>query len=164
MQYESSTKPAIPSEITLGTYTFSLVESLALVRDETGAIVEKRPQAQYYKAGTVPLHKHGDGPFCKFGVSVPKGLVGVYALLVDGEVRYIGECADLRNRFSYGYGHISPKNCYKGGQGTNLKINRQVLEVTKAAGRVDLYFYMTSERKKIERQLLDLYSPPWNDK
>ena len=148
----------------LGPYTFSLVESLALERDQTGAIVEKRPQAQYYKAATVPLHKHGDGSFCKFGISVPRGLVGVYALLVDGKVRYIGECEDLRKRFSYGYGNISPRNCYKGGQGTNLKINRQVLEVTKAAGRVDLYFYETSERKKIERQLLNSYSPPWNDK
>lgn len=164
VQQETLASPDVPSEIALGSYTFSLVESLVLEHDETGVIAERRPQAQYYKADLVPLHKHGEGPFCKFGISVPLGLVGVYALLVDGQVRYIGESEDLRKRFSYGYGNISPRNCYKGGQGTNLKINRRVLEVAKAAGRVDLYFYGTNARKQVERQLLDIYSPAWNDK
>ena len=164
MQSETLTAPSVPAEITLGMFPFALVESLVLDRDQAGTIVEKLPQAQYYKAGLVPLHKHGDGPFCKFRITVPKGMMGVYALQVDGMVRYIGECEDLRKRFSYGYGNISPRNCYKGGRGTNLKINRKVLEVVRAAGRVDLYFYKTTERKQIERQLLDTYSPPWNDK
>lgn len=164
MQPETSTAPTVPVEIKLGEYTFALVESLVLERDQAGIVVEKRPQAHYYKAGLIPLHKHGVGPFCKFGITVPIGLVGVYALLVDGMVCYIGECVDLRKRFSYGYGNVSPRNCYKGGQGTNLKINRKVLEVVQASGRVDLYFYETSERKQVERQLLKACAPPWNDK
>lgn len=148
--------------IALGGYDFALAESLILERDASGAIVESRPQDRYDKAGIVPLHAHGHGSFCKFRISVPKGLTGVYALVVDGSVRYVGECADLGKRFGSGYGNISPKNCYEGGQRTNCRINRRVLEVAQAGGRVDLYFHETAERKTVERRILSSYSPAWN--
>jgi hypothetical protein len=151
-----------PAPITLGGRDFTFVGSLIPDRDASGAIAEVRPQARYKKADVVPLHPHGHGPFCKFRISVPKGLTGVYALVVDGTVRYIGECQDLGKRFSSGYGNISPKNCYEGGQRTNCKINRRVLEVTQVGGRVDLYFHATAERKTVERQLLAGDLPPWN--
>lgn len=139
-----------------------MVEALVPKRDASGAIVEFLPQARYKKADVVPLHLHGYGPFCKFRISVLKGLVGVYALVVDGTVRYIGECEDLGKRFRSGYGNISPVNCYEGGQRTNCKINRRVLEVAHAGGRVNLYFYATAQRKTVEKQLLARYSPSWN--
>jgi hypothetical protein len=153
---------AAPPTIRLGGYNFAWMESLVPELDASGAIAEFRPQGRYKNAGIVPLHEHGHGPFCKFRVPVPKGLAGVYALVVNGSVRYIGECEDLRKRFGSGYGTISPINCYKGGQRTNCKINRRVLEVAQAGGRVDLYFYATAERKTVERELLASYSPPWN--
>ena len=117
----------------------------------------------FAKSDAVPLHKHGHGTFCKFRISVPKGLAGVYALVVDGSVRYIGECEDLGKRFNMGYGNISPRNCYEGGQRTNCKINRRVLDVSKAGGRVDLYFHPTPLRQTVEKQLVASCPPPWND-
>ncbi|MGH2560697.1 MAG: GIY-YIG nuclease family protein [Thermomicrobiales bacterium] len=121
------------------------------------------PQGRYTKCDVSPLHKHGHGTFCKFLISVPKGLIRVYALVVDGSARYIGECEDLGKRFKMGYGNISPRNCYKGGQQTNCKINRRVLDVSKAGGRVDPYFHPTPQRKPVEKQLVSTYAPPWND-
>jgi len=88
--------------------------------------------------------------------------MGVYALMKDGAVCYIGECEDLGKRFNMGYGNISPKNCYQGGQPTNCKINHRVLEVSKAGGRIDLYFHQTSQRKAVEKLLIVRCSPPWN--
>ncbi len=137
-------------------------ESLSPRRDESGRIVEISPQHLYEKADICPLHEHGHGTFCKFSISAANGLVGVYALIVGESVHYIGECADFRKRFNMGYGNISPKSCYKGGQPTNCKINRRVLDVTRSGGRVDLYFYSTDARKSVERELVTQYLPPWN--
>lgn len=150
------------SVIRLESYDFVLVAPLMPERETTGAIRELGPQGLYAKAASVALHKHGQGAFCKFRISVPRGLVGVYALTVNGEVRYIGECEDLGKRFNAGYGNISPKNCYVGGQPTNCKINRRVLDVSKMGGRVDLYFHPTMQRKMVEAQLIATCSPPWN--
>jgi hypothetical protein len=146
--------------LVLGGRDFALVQHLAPERNEEGAIREVSPQGRYKKA--IPLHQYGHGTFCAFRIAVPAGLVGVYALVVDGSVRYLGECADLGTRFNGGYGTISPRNCYVGGQSTNCKINRRVLDVSKAGGRVDLYFHPTPQRKTVEAHLIAAYLPPWN--
>jgi hypothetical protein len=124
-----------------------------------GSIRELSPQG---RPTNVPLHKHGHGTFCTFHVAIQKGLVGVYALVVDGSVRYIGKCEDLGQRF-YNYGNISRSSCYKrGGQSTFCKINHRVLEVSKAGGRVDLYFHPTPQQLTVKRHLIAQFSPPWN--
>jgi hypothetical protein len=152
------------SEFQFGEWRFSFRESLSLERDDAGAIREFRPQERYAQASVVPLHSFGDGPFCSFRITAEPGLVGVYALVEGGQVRYVGECEDLRERFNTGYGNISPRNCFVGGQSTNCKINRRILDVVNAGGRVDLYFCLTplSERKSVERQVLDELAPEWN--
>jgi hypothetical protein len=151
-----------PATRRIGERDFAFVGSLLPERDAAGAILEFGPQARYERADLVRLHADGAGTFCRFRIGAPNGLAGVYALVVDGSVRYIGECADLRQRFNAGYGTISPKNCYVGGQPTNCRINRRVLEVAQESGRVDLYFHPTPERKAVERQLVARYSPCWN--
>ncbi len=151
-----------PAEIMLGERRFEFMGSIIPGRDESGGVIELSPQELYEKRDSVPLHKHGHGAFCKFRIAVPKGLLGIYALAVDGDIRYIGECEDLGKRFNTGYGNISPKNCYKGGRTTNCKINHWVLDVSKAGGRVNLYFHPTPQRKAVEKQLLEMCLPPWN--
>lgn len=148
--------------ISLDGHDFGLVASLAPDYDASSTVQEFSPQGRYAKRNVVPLNDYGHGSFCKFRISVPTGLSGVYALVVDGSVRYIGECEDMRKRFNLGYGNISPRNCYRGGQPTNCKINRRVLDVSKAGGRVGLYFQPTSPRKAIEKHLIARLSPPWN--
>jgi hypothetical protein len=155
------------SVIMLSGHDFQYVQSLIPERDASGAIKEVSPQGRYAMSDAVQLHKHGHGAFCKFSISVPRGLGGIYALVMDGAVRYIGECEDLGKRFNAGYGNISPRNCYVGGQMTNCKINRRVLDATKAGSRADLYFYPTQDgsvqRRTVEKELVARYSPPWND-
>lgn len=152
-----------PPVLHLADYSFTFRGQLVPERDAQGALKELQPQVRYAKRATVALHKHGLGPFCKFRIAVPAGLRGVYALVVDDSVRYIGECQDLAKRFNDGYGNISPTNCYRGGQATNCKINHHVLDVTISGGRVNLYFHPTRSRYEVEEQLIARYSPPWND-
>ncbi len=150
--------------ITLGSCTFEFVDSLRPERDHSGRIKEFRPQPP---PNCVELHKYGEGPFCKFSISADKGMVGLYALVVDGKVKYIGQCKDLVWLVNNGYGTISPSNlCKSGGQVTNCKLNMKVLEIAKAGGQVDQYFYPYArpqeDRQELKMQLIYEYSPAWN--
>lgn len=85
-----------------------------------------------------PLHKYGEGPFCEFDIPDEiKEDKGLYILVVDGIVRYIGKCNNtFKKRISEGYGHISPRNCFKGGQSTNCHINRKINEAIENGSKV----------------------------
>lgn len=155
-----------PAPITLGDRTFKFVASLIPERDESGVIKELCPQVRYAKPKGSELHKHGHGPFCMFHITVPKGMIGVYALVVDRCIHSIGACEDLGRLVNTGYGSISPANCFKGGQPTNCKLNQRVLAVSKAGGRVDQYFYPyarpKSDRHTLKKQLISEHLPSWN--
>lgn len=108
------------------------------------------------------LNKYGKGPFCKFKIPDNINRAGVYIIKVNGKVKYVGECEDLSRRFNSGYGQISPRNCFIGGQATNCKINSYILLEIKKGAKVQLYFYETKERFLLERELINKYKPEWN--
>jgi len=145
-------------------YTFEFVQELSPKCDAAGQIEQFMPQSNYAKSSTSKLNPHGGSSFCKFSIS-PRwsGYSGVYALFNDNEkLLYIGECVDLRSRFNAGYGNISPKNCYQGGQPTNCKINKMVLNKYLNGEKVLLYFYETADYKRIENHLIYKLKPPFN--
>ena len=61
-----------------------------------------------------------------------------------------------------GYGQISPRNAYEGGQETNCRINNLILEETKKNNGIDLWFLKTNDYKKIEKLLRLTLNPIWN--
>ena len=83
---------------------------------------------KYSNSAGHSLNNYGLGPFCEF--DAPPDICdkrGIYIFVVDDDVKYIGRCLDtFGKRISKGYGHISPRNCYKGGQPTNCHINREL--------------------------------------
>ena len=89
---------------------------------------------------------------------------GVYLWIVDDEIIYIGETKNLRKRFNTGYGNISPRNCYLGGQSTNCKMNKVVLEYFEAGKQIKLYFLKTNDYKKVELELLSKICTRYNVK
>jgi excinuclease UvrABC nuclease subunit len=109
------------------------------------------------------LNKHGIGPFCRF---VLRGLPinpGVYALTVNGDEVYVGKCINLAIRFGLSqYGAIQPKNCYRGGQSTNCKVNNLVLQYSARNSRIDLWFHATDRPSSIEASIIKALRPPWN--
>lgn len=118
------------------------------------------PQSRYVNTRNLPLHKYGAGPFCKF--SVPPnayGKTGVYAVLFDGVAKYVGECEDLGRRFNMGYGNISPRNCFEGGQQTNCRINHHVLMEGKKGSSAELFFHETEDRFRLESTLIRKLNP-----
>jgi hypothetical protein len=74
----------------------------------------------------------------------------------------VGECANLSKRFNMGYGNISPKNCFKGGQETNCHLNNLLYAAILAGQRISLWFFQTTDYKLVEVALRSTLSPPWN--
>ena len=120
------------------------------------------PQGRYENARNLPLNRYGAGLHCKFKIATRIRASGVYVLTVDGEVGYVGECANLSARFNAGYGNISPKNCFKGGQETNCRLNNLVYTAAKAGGRISLWFFPTADYKSVEALLRTILNPAWN--
>ena len=149
--------------IIIGGIQFIFVQELTPERNAKGQINQAMPQDRYKKSYASKLNAHGGGPFCKFSIdSEWAGRSGVYALLSNDGLLYIGECADLRSRYNMGYGTISPKNCYQGGQPTNCKINSMVLNQYLCGNKVCLYFHETNDYKQIEDFLIKSLAPPYN--
>jgi hypothetical protein len=120
------------------------------------------PLSRYKNAQNHPLNRYGNGPFCKFKIASHIRASGVYALTVGEEVRYVGESADLSARFNMGYGNISPKNCFKGGQQTNCRLNNLIYLTAQAGGHTSLWFFQTADYKSVETFLRFTLNPPWN--
>lgn len=147
----------------LMSYKFVFVQNIKPCKNSNSTIKEFYPQSKYKNKNNEQLNKYGYGAFCKFSVNDKyKGKCGVYAYYIDDKLVYIGKCKDFALRFNYGYGNISPKNCYIGGQSTNCKINKIVLESLKDKKDVSIYFYNTDRYDEIEKNLIKYYKPRYN--
>ncbi|NFL88073.1 GIY-YIG nuclease family protein [Clostridium botulinum] len=146
-------------------YKFEFIQIIQPAIDEQGHLKEFYPENRYKNEKNINLNKHGQGPFCKFSID-PKysGVCGVYALFICDELVYIGQCIDFAKRFNQGYGHVSPRNCFTGGQSTNCKINKVVLEASKNKYEIKLFFLITNNYDKIEKELIAYYNPRYNVK
>jgi hypothetical protein len=139
--------------------TFGFVDAIEPCRDELGALLEFTHQIP---SGIRP-NRYAAGPFCHFRLHDPPRQAGVYAITVSDRLVYIGECENLRDRFSSsGYGKIARRNCHHDGQSTNCKLNARILGQAKAGQRIDLWFLRCEKRKRIEAELITALRPEWN--
>lgn len=146
----------------IGTHEFQHVCDIEPQRAPDGSVTAVMPQSRYKGAETALLNRYGAGPFCKFKIPTRFSLSGVYVLTVNHTPLYVGECANLSARFNAGYGNISPKNCFKGGQETNCRVNSLVYAAACRGERLSLWFMPTSDYKVIESQLRTALRLGWN--
>ncbi len=140
---------------------FVHVTTINPARNIDNSIKTFKPEKKYLE--TKELNKYGTGPFCRFSIPVKwSGAMGVYALFFDEKLLYIGQCIDLAKRYNQGYGQISPRACFKGGQSTNCKINKIILESIQEDIEVNLFFLETSLYEQIESDLINYYNPKYN--
>ncbi len=144
-------------------YDFTYVQDIELERDSNGKVVEYAPQSKYQNTKGKRLHNYGSGTFCRFRIDAGQW-PGVYLWVVDDEIIYIGETVKLGQRFNTGYGEIAGVNCYEGGQKTNCKMNKVVLELSKIGKTVKLYFFNTTDYKRVELELLGAINTQYNVK
>lgn len=127
-------------------------------------IVEYQPHVRYVNAEALPLHQWGEGPFCRFQIPASSPIPGVYVITVAGEAKYVGETENLTARYNNGYGTISPRSCFTGGQSTNCRINSFVLRETLRGRSIELWFTPSDDRTKLEASLIGDLQPRWNRK
>ncbi len=152
-------QPMRASTRSLARHEFWLVGPLQIRRTADGEL----DQYTHHFETEVRTNAHGVGPFCYMGLPAAPNAAGVYAILVGGELRYIGECQDLAGRFGpRGYGQIHPRNCHHDGQSTNCKINASVLEAAKIGLKASVWFCPCEERSALESELISHFSPLWN--
>ncbi len=147
-----------------GKYGFEWAAQLRPQLDEDGNVEAFVPHVHYQNNTGLALHAYGQGPFCKFQISEQQEYGGVYLLNVGGKAMYIGECAHLANRYNDGYGSISPRNCYQGGQPTHCRINHLIYTTIKAGHPIELWFLKTPNRQAIATELIKSLRSPWNRK
>lgn len=131
---------------------------------QNGRIFKYNPKDAYENYKGLRLNKYGNEMFCRFKIPRDLPYEGVYYLAVNEKVMYVGECVNLSQRYNMGYGNISPRNVYKGGQSTNCKVNANILKVVESGGKIYLYFYQTNDRHNVESALVNAYQPAWNSK
>ena len=150
---------------TIGGYRFKYACDI-LPHMENGKIWSDRPQDTYKNPKNLRLNENGKKEYCRFNLDLPS-TSGVYAWVLDGikNPLYIGKTVNLRKRFgSTGYGHISPRNCYVGGQSTNCKMNNQVLEHARQNEYFQLFFRKTDDYDSIEKELIEIIDPVLNER
>ena len=143
-------------------YLFKYIETIDPQRDNAGNIAEFFPQYQNGTSNLI-LSKYGEGAFCRFSINA-ENCSGVYLWVVEGEIIYIGETKNFQQRFNTGYGKISARNCYIGGQNTNCRMNKIVLEYYKKGKTIQIYFFKTEDYKQIELELLQCIKTKFNIK
>ena len=146
----------------IGRYEFKFICDIEPAQNANGFIKELMPQSRYRNKNNLPLNRYGEGPFCKFKIPKDFNTSGVYTILVDSIAKYIGECFSLSSRFNMGYGNISPKNCFVGGQETNCRINNLILNTVKSGHKVSLWFMKTENFKLVEQELRATEDLEWN--
>lgn len=144
-------------------YEFHFIQELLPECDAEGNVVKYYPQNNYDNKKGLPLSYHGKGAFCRFTINAGDW-PGVYLWVVDGQIIYIGETIGLQQRFNVGYGNISPRNCFFGGQSTNCKMNKVVSGNYERGKTVSLFFYITTEYKQVETELLRKIYTQYNAK
>ena len=154
-------------ELSFAGASFKHVGPIQPERDELGEVIGTLPQFRFRNQKDLPLHNYGEGPFCRFRVARGWRSSGVYVLMNGGVLLYVGECENLEARWgSSGYGGISPRNCYKGGQETNCRINNLIYRETKSGTGLDLWFHPVAgdkhNRRAFECKLVTLLNPPCN--
>ena len=146
----------------LGGYSFRFICRINPEQGANDVVRPFRPQDRYENPSNLKLHKYGGGPFCKFKIPRNLEVSGVYVLVVDGEVRYVGECENFSKRFNMGYGNISPRNCFEKGQETNCRINSRIFECASSGAKLTLWFHATNDYKRLEAELRKLGAFEWN--
>jgi hypothetical protein len=119
-------------------------------RDADGHLLEHSPLAgmaaveQRYPAWAL-------GPF---GIIEPERDLpdspGVFALVEEGTVRYVGSSRDLARTFTgrTGVGSISRRDCQSPGGEERCRLNRLIITAARAGRVVDLYVLLVGSRRR----------------
>ncbi|WP_020591682.1 hypothetical protein [Kiloniella laminariae] len=122
-----------------------------------------RPQDRFKNPKGYSLAVENDVYYCSFKIDAPKKS-GIYQILINDQIVYVGRAKCLKNRLSQQYGNVSPRHPFNGGQiqkcRTNAKINVAICQ----GDNVSFEWKVCIDYVEQEKRLLEDVSnrPPWN--
>ena len=130
---------------------------------EISGTTNLRPQDRFRNPKSYLLHSSHDVFYCAFKVNAPRK-AGIYRILVDGGLVYIGRAADLKNRLSTQYGNVSPRHPFAGGQLQKCRTNAKINDALCRGKRVVIHWEVCNDYIAKERDLLKdpACRPEWN--
>lgn len=148
----------------LGGCEFRRVNAIEPDTDSNRKPLEYQPKDRYNNRKRLSLNRHGRGPFCRFSVKGLPASAGIYAVTVAECLVYVGIAQNLKERWSPGgYGNIQPRNCFQGGQSTNCKVNHAILMAAREGRAIHLWIHETVSPRPLEKEMIRMFDPPWND-
>ncbi len=122
-----------------------------------------RPQDRFSNPKGYALGAEYDALYCSFKINAPK-TSGIYWILADGVVVYIGRAKNLHNRLSVQYGTVSPRHPFKGGQLQKCRTNAKINSILSEGGRVTFRWRACDDYVEQEHALLKSPDarPAWN--
>ena len=127
------------------------------------ATLNLRPQDSFANPKGYLLDQDHDTYYCSFKVPAPQ-VSGIYRIIVDDHVVYIGRAQCLKNRLSDQYGRVSPRHPFKGGQLQKCRTNAKINKALETGSTVVFRWEVCEDFKDRERRLLEdpTNRPPWN--
>ncbi|CUJ88563.1 endonuclease II [Ruegeria denitrificans] len=127
------------------------------------AELDLRPQDRFANPKGYALAPDYDVFYCSFKVNAPKAS-GIYWILVNDVVVYIGRAKNLHNRLSVQYGTVSPRHPYKDGQLQKCRTNAKINSILSNGGQVSFRWKACVDYFEQEHALLKSPEtrPAWN--
>ena len=123
-----------------------------------GAAVSDLPR----KDSRIDSAERGHHSCCRFRIPAGRANRGVYVLTVGNELRYVGSCQSLADRFDDS-DNQSPRRKQTGdARGRASRIDRHILAEARKGRVVKLWFLESSCHKQIERIFRRDMRCPWN--
>ena len=143
-------------------HTFERVAEVRPDQGPDGGFIEYNAHKEFDNPQGLHLHRYGCGPFCSFQIPGNHDYECVFALTVDGELVFVGEAENLSVRINDGYGSISPRHCYAGGQSVLCRVNSSILSNAKGRKAIELWACKAVDRREAESELIQGLKPAWN--
>lgn len=157
----SSDEHWAPDHIVLDRRVLAYAGRLLVERDADGHVIEHSPLAgmaaveQRYPAWAL-------GPFGRIEPEreLPER-PGVFALVDQGVVRYVGSSRDLARTLGtrHGLGNISRRDCQRPQREERCRLNRLIVTSTRMGRVIDVYLLVTSERRRPHWMPLPSHEP-----
>lgn len=151
----------------LGSVQFQYLADLLPDGDPSGRTDRYTAHDKYRNDSGLALNPEGVGPFCRLRVRHAPKAAGVFALLCEGSVVYLGATDDLYHTINLELGLIAPRACYERGDENACRVNNRVLTAHEHGSTVSLWFHLSVAGSLLLRRLLaemaaEGRQPSWN--
>lgn len=148
----------------LGGIWFADVAAVTCDRDAFGRVAVETP-ALHAANPNRAQHAYGRGPFARLGFATGEQRPGVFAVLVDGRLRYLGRTASLAGSFgASGLGRIDARACVEPRELWRCRVNGEIAQALRRGASVTVLFHPSRHAADLERSLIATLAPDWNDR